>query len=341
MDLNVIWFFLMGVLLVAYAILDGFDLGVGILYLFADKEKDRPVLLKAIGPFWDGNEVWLLTFGGAMFAAFPEAYATIFSGFYIAFMLLLAALIFRAVSIEFRNKVESPGWRNLWDYAFFGGSLTATLLFGVAVGNAMMGLPIEPLNGATEYTGGFLGLLRPFPVVAGLLTIMTFSAHGAAYVALRTTGSLREQFLGIAKKAALTQAGLFVLTTLLAFLMVDGLLDNYKAHPVLFIIPLLAFAALGVMISGAIKNQPLTTFGGTALGLAMMAALFGVRLWPNMVISNISPDYNLTIYNAASTAKTHGIMFVIVLLGVPVVIAYTIYIYWLFRGKIQAEDAGY
>ena len=176
MDLNLFWFALLGILLAGYAILDGFDLGVGILHLFVRKDEERRIFMNSIGPIWDGNEVWLVTFGGAMFAAFPEVYATVFSGFYTAFMLLLFALIFRAVSMEFRSKRPAPWWRQFWDVSFAAGSTLATFLFGVAVGNAMQGMPIGQDK---EFQGTTMDLLRPYPLLVGVLAVATFAMHGA------------------------------------------------------------------------------------------------------------------------------------------------------------------
>ncbi len=189
MDLNILWFVLLGVLLTGYAVLDGFDLGVGMLHLAARNEKDRRLMLNSIGPLWDGNEVWLVTFGGAMFAAFPNAYATVFSGFYEAFMILLFALIFRAVSIEFRSKRESPAWKRFWDYSFFVASALATFLFGVAAGNALLGIPVDA---GGEFTGSFFGLVRPYTVLIGLLTVSFAVMHGAIYLYLKTEGELQQ-----------------------------------------------------------------------------------------------------------------------------------------------------
>src|SRR5215471_14824682 len=179
MDLHVVWFILLGVLLAGYAVLDGFDLGVGILHLLGRTDLDRRHIINAIGPIWDGNEVWLITFGGALFAAFPEAYATIFSGFYPYFMALLFALIFRATSIEFRSKSQQPVWRALWDFGFFAASTLATLIFGVAVGNAIVGIALDQRG---IFAGSPLDLVRPYPVLVGLLSITAFAMHGALYL---------------------------------------------------------------------------------------------------------------------------------------------------------------
>src|SRR4051812_48248702 len=187
MDLNLFWFFVMGVLLAGYAVLDGFDLGVGTLHLLARGDHERRLSMNAIGPLWDGNAVWLVTFGGALFAAFPEAYATAFSGFYLPFMVLLFALIFRAVSMEFRSKQESRTWRQSWDVAFFLASTTATFLFGVAVGNAMMGMPV---GADREFKGSVLDLVHWYPLLTGVFAVSLFAMHGAIYLYLKTDGEL-------------------------------------------------------------------------------------------------------------------------------------------------------
>ena len=188
--LTTIWFGLLGVLLAGYAVLDGFDLGVGILHPLARTDHERRIFVNAIGPLWDGNEVWLVTFGGALFAMFPEAYATVFSGFYIAFMLLLFGLILRAVSLEFRSKMHSETWRKFWDWCFFGGSTVATLIFGVGVGNAIQGLPLDARG---VYTGGFFDLLTPYPLLVGLLTVALFAMHGSMFLYLKTEGAIQDR----------------------------------------------------------------------------------------------------------------------------------------------------
>jgi cytochrome d ubiquinol oxidase subunit II len=190
MDLHIFWFILLGILLAGYAILDGFDLGVGILHLCVRKDEERRILMNSIGPLWDGNSVWLVTFGGALFAAFPEAYATVFSGFYTPFMALLFALIFRAVSMEFRSKHDGKAWRASWDIAFSGASILATFLYGVAVGNTLAGMPI---NENHEFIGSTRDLLRPYPILVGVFAVATFAMHGSIYLYLKTEGPLQQR----------------------------------------------------------------------------------------------------------------------------------------------------
>ena len=212
LDLNTVWFLLIGVLLSGYAILDGFDLGVGALHLFTKTDRDRRIMLNSIGPVWDGNEVWLVTGGGALFAAFPDVYASSFSGFYLAFILLLVALIFRAVAIEFRSKRPSPRWRSTWDVSFSVSSIVSSLLIGVALGNVAQGLP---LTAEGEYLGGLLGLLRPYPLVVGLTTVALFAMHGSIYVVMKTEGELQARIRGwIPRLIGLFVAGYVVTTAL-------------------------------------------------------------------------------------------------------------------------------
>jgi len=232
-----IWYLLIGVLVTGYAILDGFDLGVGVLSPFvARNDGERRLLLNAIGPFWDGNEVWLLTGGGALFAAFPHAYATVFSGFYLALMLVLFALIVRAVSFEFRSKVESEGWRRVWDWVFFVGSLLPALLTGVAVGNVMRGVP---LDAQMEFTGNFLTLLNPFSLLVGLTGLAMFITHGAIYLVVKTNGTVAERAKRWAVTGWIALVVLAVLTTLVAVMDVPARFDNPLRAPIAWVVPLL------------------------------------------------------------------------------------------------------
>ena len=230
MDLQAIWFLLVGVLIIGYAILDGFDLGVGVLHLFLKNEQERRLSLNAIGPVWDGNEVWLLTGGGALFAAFPVVYATVFSGFYLALMLLLVALIFRAVSMEFRGKVDSPAWKKVWDWAFGIGSLLPAVLFGVAFGNILRGLPI---NEQGAFTGSFFGLLNPYAILIGVLSLCVFIMHGAIYLALKTEGELQERMISVASSFWVATVGLYTLATLVSFFVSPFLFEGMLKQPAL------------------------------------------------------------------------------------------------------------
>jgi cytochrome bd ubiquinol oxidase subunit II len=338
MDLNILWFILLGVLMAGYAVLDGFDLGVGILHFGAKTDEERRIFLNSIGPIWDGNEVWLVTFGGAMFAAFPHAYATVFSGFYNAFMMLLFALIFRAVSMEFRSKHESPKWRAFWDASFFGASLSATLLFGVAVGNCLMGLPI---GADMEYQGTFLELLRPYPLLVGVFTVITFAMHGAIYLVLKTDDALQQRV----RHWVWTFFGLFmtlyILTTIATLAMFPHTIHNFQAYPWLWTVVVLNVFALANIPRSLYFNKPLMAFLSSCVTIVALVVLFGAALFPNLVTSSLNPEWSLTIYNAASSQKTLSIMRNIAFLGMPFVLAYTAIIYWVFRGKVQLGKFSY
>ncbi|HOD49980.1 MAG TPA: cytochrome d ubiquinol oxidase subunit II [Candidatus Hydrogenedentes bacterium] len=341
MDLNTIWFFLLGILLTGYAILDGFDLGVGILHPFLREDSDRRVLLNSIGPFWDGNEVWLVTFGGAMFAAFPEVYATVFSGFYTAFMLLLYALIFRAISLELRSKVDNPMWQVFWDYAFAAGSTVATLLFGVAVGNAMLGIPVKEVNGAVEFVGTFWGLLGPYQLLVGLFVVATFALHGNLYLCLKTDGALQAKVRTWTARTFAVFVILYVLATVYTLFGVGHALDNLKAYPIAWAVAAVSVLAIVNIPRSLAKNQFLAAFLSSSAAIAAFNLLLGITLWPNLVVSSIDPAFNLDMYNAASSAKTLQVMLIIAGIGMPFVLAYTSVIYWVFRGKVQADKLMY
>ncbi|MBD3165295.1 cytochrome d ubiquinol oxidase subunit II, partial [bacterium] len=239
--LNVVWFILVGVLLTGYAILDGFDFGVGMLHLFTKKDIDRRIFLNSIGPVWDGNEVWLVTGGGALFAAFPEVYATAFSGFYTALMLLLLCLIFRAVSIEFRSKQEMPWWRRMWDIAFSVASLLASLLIGVALGNIAVGVP---LNDKFQYAGDFFSLLNPYALLVGITTVALFLMHGSIYLVMKTEGELQETVRGWIRNTMIFFIIMYALTTFATLLYVPHMTETIRQYPVLFAVPLLNMLAI-------------------------------------------------------------------------------------------------
>ena len=338
MDLNTIWFLLVGILIVGYAVLDGFDLGVGSLYyLLGKNEQEKQVLLHAVGPFWDGNEVWLLTGGGALFAAFPLVYASVFSGFYLAMMLVLFGLISRAMAVEFRNKGDGPGWRRRWDFFFFLGSFLPALLFGVAVGNVAKGLPLDQ---AYNYTGTFFDLLNPYALLLGLLGLSGFLLQGTAYAMLKTTGGLQVRAKGMFTKILLLYLVLFLISAVFTYQIAASLFNNYLNHPVLLVVPLLAFGS-AILTRSLIKlDRYGLVFAGTSLSIASMILTLAIGMFPNWVPA-VNPDFSLTIYNAASSQLTLKTMLIIALTGVPLVLFYTIYVYKVFRGKVNTEHSGY
>ncbi len=338
MDLNVTWFALLGVLLAGYAVLDGFDLGVGMLHLLARGDDERRTFIASIGPIWDGNEVWLVTFGGAFFAAFPEAYATVFSGFYIVFMLVLLALIFRAVSLEFRSKVESPAWRKTWDVGFCLSSTLATLLFGVGVGNAMIGVP---LNGRGIYTGGFFNLLNPYAIMVGLLAITMFLMHGSIYLHLKTTGPLQQRIYRWMWRSYWAFVVMYVLVTVATLISVPNASAPFRVYPLALLVVGVNVAAVIAIPFALHKHWAGRAFLASCLTVCAFVLLLGLTLHPNLVASNPHPENSLTIYNAASSSKTLGIMLIIALIGMPFVLAYTSIIYWVFRQRVNIGESGY
>jgi len=337
-DLNVVWFGLVGILLTGYAILDGFDLGTGALHLLTKQDEHRRLFLNAIGPVWDGNEVWLVTGGGALFAAFPEAYATLFSGFYAPFMLLLFALIFRAAAIEFRSKQPMAWWRRLWDACFAASSILASLLLGVALGNILWGIP---LDSRFEFTGSAFRLLHPYALLVGITTVALFTMHGAIFLLLKTEGELQRLVRGWARNAWTAFAVCCGLVTVATVLLAPHLTRRLAAVPVLLAIPLVIGAAVAVIPQAIRRGRDGLAFLASSATVAGLMALAGAGIFPSLVLSRPNPQFSLTIYNAASSPKTLGIMLVIAVIGMPLVLAYTAGIYYVFRGKVKLETTSY
>lgn len=338
MDLNIIWFWLITILIIGYAILDGFDFGVGILSLFSRGEKEKRIHFNAIGPVWDGNEVWLLTGGGALFAAFPVVYATVFSGFYLALMLLLVALIFRAISFEFRNKVDAHLWRRIWDWSFGLGSLLPAFLFGVAIGNILRGIPLDRQS---QYLGTFLGLLNPYSIGVGILTVCLFTMHGAIYLAIKSDGSLRNRCQQWASRLWIGYVILFVSITIWSWLASPYLFET-SLHTPWFYVFLFVLTGFIVLLPILLKSGRFQiAFIGSSLIITMMICLMALSLFPRFVPSSLDLQNSLTIYNAASSQYTLQTMLVIALIGVPIVIGYSIFIHRVFRGKVEITDESY
>ncbi len=338
MDLYLFWFILIGALLTGYAILDGFDLGVGILHLAARNDHERRVLMNSIGPLWDGNEVWLVTFGGALFAAFPEAYATAFSGFYLPFMLLLFALIFRAVSMEFRSKQDWLWWRSFWDVSFSAASTLATFLFGVAVGSSIRGIPI---GADKEFAGTLTDLLHPYAILVGLFAVATFAMHGAIYLYLKTEGELQQRIHGWMWRTFGCFVALYLLTTIFTLVRIPSVTRNFETMPWAWVVVVLNVLAVANIPRAIYKGQPLYAFVSSSCTIAAFTFLFGIALFPNLIASSLNPAWNLTIYNSASSLKTLGLMRWIALLGLPFVMTYTAIVYWVFRGKVELGKFSY
>ncbi len=339
MDLNTLWFILIAVLYVGFFILEGFDFGVGILSPILGRDRDpetadhkRRVMLNTIGPHWDGNEVWLLTAGGATFAAFPEWYATLFSGFYLALFLLLLALIGRGIAIEFRSKKDNQKWRQTWDWIIFVGSLVPSLLLGVAFGNLVRGVPIDA---EMNYVGGFFNLLNPYALLAGLATLASFTLYGAIFLSLKTAGDVRERAQAAARRLWPIAVAVVVLLMIVNFFATD-----LAAHlGIIAGIPPLA-GVVSLLLSGYFiyRNRDGWAFITSAIAIALGLVTDFVILFPRVMVSSLDPAYSLTIYNASSSPYTLQVMTVVALIFVPIVLAYQGYTYWVFRKRLTADS---
>jgi cytochrome d ubiquinol oxidase subunit II len=338
LDLNTIWFALVGVLFIGYAILDGFDFGIGALHLFTKTDIERRTMINSIGPVWDGNEVWLVTGGGALFAAFPEVYATSFSGLYLAMVLLLVSLFFRAVAIEFRSKQTMVWWRKFWDVSFSIGSIFAGFLVGVALGNIAYGLP---LNRNFEFTGSFLGLLNPYALLVGMTAVALFMMHGAIYGVMKTEGELQSKLRGWVNNTIIFFIICYAITTMATLLYIPHMADSIKSHPAFFIVPLLNMLAIANIPREIHLRREFRAFLSSCVAIALLLILFGLGMFPDLILSNPDPANSLNIYNAASSPKTLNIMLLIALLGMPLVLSYTFSIYWIFRGKVKIDRLSY
>jgi len=339
MSLNEIWFGLFIVIIAGYLILDGFDMGVGILLLpLAKTDTDRRTFLNSIGPVWDGNEVWLVLGGGVLFAVFPLAYASLFSGLYLAFMLVLLVMILRTVALEFRSKESGTRWRSAWDVVFWASSLGLAVLLGVAFGNVVSGLPVDA-NG--NMSAGLISLLTPFALLVGLTTTAMFALQGGIYLLMKTDGELHAR---IARAVPRIMVAFFVLNTLVVLAMV--LFEQEITHrylddlwPVVF--PAGALAALGAAWVFVRRGHAFRAFLCSSAMIGLLLVSGGIGLFPNLIISTIDPANSLTIFNSASAENTLQVALVIALIGMPFVLLYTAGVYYVFRGKTVVDPHGY
>lgn len=334
MEFQIIWFVLWGVLWAVYFMLDGFVLGAGMLHRYlGTTDGERRVIINTFGPVWDGNEVWLITAGGATFAAFPTTYALMFSYLYTALLLLLFALIVRGVCFEFRGKLESDRWKNAWDTAIMVSSFLPALLFGVAFGNIFRGLPMD----GAGYHGTFLSLLNPFGLLTGVLFVLLFLVHGALYLSIKTTGELSRRAQVTANRCwpwLLAVAALF----LVAAYPATRLYENYLAAPLLLAVPLLAVLSLIATRVFSAQGRALSAFAASCATVILVIATGVVGLFPNLIPSSIDPAHSLTIFNSSSSTYTLRIMTVVAFIFVPIVIAYKIWVYRVFRAPVTERD---
>jgi len=333
MNLNILWFILITVLYVGFFVLEGFDFGVGILLPILGKDdKTRRMIINTIGPHWDGNEVWLLTAGGASFAAFPHWYATMFSGFYLPLFLLLVALIIRGVAFEFRSKDDNPLWRKTWDWAIFVGSLLPPLLLGVAFANIVKGVPIDA---HMTYTGGFFNLLNPYALIAGLTSVVTFTVYGGLFLSLKTEGKLHDDAISLIKKAGPVSAA-FIIILVIATYMSTDVTAQLGINPGMIPVG----AALAILAAGAFftRKRQGWAFVMTAVAISLTVVSLFQILFPRVMVSSTNPDFSLTIYNASSSPYTLKVMTIIALTLVPIVLIYQGWSYWVFRQRITEKS---
>lgn len=334
MDLNILWFILVGVLFVGFFFLEGFDYGVGTLLPFLGKnDEERRIMINSIGPFWDGNEVWMITAGGAIFAAFPHWYSTLFSGFYLALFLMLVALIFRAVAFEFRSKDDNPLWRRMWDGALCFGSVVPALLWGIAIANLLRGVPIDP---SMEFVGSFWSLFSPYTVVSGLAFVLLFAFHGALFLTLK----VEQPVLGRAQKIAKPLGLMAIIAVVAMALLIFVETDLFQKAGAVVALGLAAVTlTLAYLFTNGKKFAKAFVSTSLTIGLTTVAIFWG--LFPRVMVSSLSPDWSLTIYNASSSQNTLTVMTIVALSLVPVILAYQIWSYWIFRKRVSVKDLEY
>lgn len=332
------WFLIIGATFTGYAILDGFDLGAGAVHLFFNKEESRRIVLNAIGPVWDGNEVWLVIGGGCLFAGFPKVYAAVFSAFYIPFTLFLVALIFRAISIEFRSKEPWLWWRKMWDISYFASSTTIALALGVVLGNVLIGIPIDKDG---NFVGSSLYFLNPFAIMVGITTVALFMMHGAIYLVMKTEKRLYTKLTIIVKNTTVFFAISVLLLSFYTLLYVPHLSHRIKENPWLFFVPVAMVLAIANIARCISKQKYRNAFVSSSIVISLLLIIVAVELYPDLVLSTLGPENHLTVQNASSSSKSLGIMLLFAAIGVPLVGIYTTFVFWTFKGKVKLDEMSY
>lgn len=335
---NTWWFLVFGGVISGYAILDGFDLGAGALHLFLKKETSRRIALNAIGPVWDGNEVWLVIAGGALFAGFPVAYAAVFSAFYLPAMLFLIGLIWRAVAIEFRSKEPGKIWRLTWDIVYSFACIIVTLSLGLMLGNVALGLP---LNEQKEFTGTLLSFFNPFSIMVAVTTLALFMTHGAIYLAMKTENRLYTKLTILAKNFNVFFLVVFGLTTLYTLLYIPHLSDRIRSSPAYFIFPAIMFLAIANIPRQLKKGNYRFAFISSSVTIASLLIAVAVEVFPNLLYASNDITHSITVQNGASSPKTMKTLLIIALIGTPLVGVYTSFVFWTFKGKVTLDETSY
>ncbi len=363
--LRLIWWGLIAVLLIGFAVMDGFDLGVGAqLFAIGRSDEERRVLINTVGPVWDGNQVWLILAGGAIFAAFPLVYAAAFSGFYVALLMVLFALFFRPVGFDYRSKLENRAWRLFWDIGLTIGGAVPALVFGIAFGNLLQGVPFHFDDTMRSfYTGGILDMLNPFALLAGVVSLSMLLMHGASWLIVKTEGRLQARaetslrVSGIVLLAAFAVAGWWIATGIEGYRIVGHIdpnapsnpllkqvaretgawLTNFNQHPALWLAPAMTFigAALAMIVG---KRRPIVSFLGSASAVTGVIATCGIAMFPFVMPSSSTPSHSLTIWDASSSQSTLWLMLIATAIFMPIIIAYTSWVYRVLRGKVTEQD---
>ena len=347
-DMETLWFMIVAVMVAAYVVLDGFDLGAGVIYLTAARTAaERQAIMRAIGPVWDGNEVWLLAAGGTLYFAFPLLYASSFSGFYLPLMIVLWLLMLRGIGIELRAHMDNPVWRGFFDFVFSGSSALLTIFFGAALGNVVRGVPLGP----DEYffeplwtnfrVGRDNGILDWYTVLTGVIALVTLTSHGALYIATKTEGELNRRARATAQYSWPLQLLLTVVGLVATVSIRPGVLDNYKHHVVGFLIPVVVFGALAAMIYAMRKGADKLAFVASALYIVGMLVGAAFALYPVVLPASTDPARNLTIYNTAAGHHGLSVGFTWWILGAILALAYFFFLFRMFRGKVRLEEEGY
>lgn len=338
-ELQFIWFSAFVLLVTGYVILDGFDLGVGMLHLLSKKDEERRLMLNSIGPVWDGNEVWLVTAGGAVFAGFPDVYATFCSAFYIPIMILLTGLIFRAVAIEVRSKRPMAWWRWIWDVLFSFASFIIALALGITMGNLIRGIP---LNEHKEFIGDLASLLDPYVFLVGIMTVALFFMHGAIYILMKTEGQLHDKMRLWVNPAIIFFIICYATVTMATLIYMPHMTEAIKGRPAFFFIAVANMLAIANIPREINRGKDGLAFASSCINIVLLMALYAIGTYPNVIRAINDPqNLSLTIFNSSSSVKTLEILLLIAIIGIPMVIAYTFAVYWIFHGKVKLDSSSY